>query len=807
MKINLFNPITIKPVIYSDLRTLKTSPFFSCFHTFFRANVFFLIALIFTSFFAPLASQSNAVQGITVLSPADPLMERGRMLFSQQQYAHALVSFSEVVQNFPTDLQKDEALFLIAECYRFLNRDTDALQAYQFLESSNPASLFQNQINLQLGLLLGKLDRYSEALPYLQKAFQNASPEQKPILRYSLGLTLLRLQQWDQALPLLKESTASSNPPSIASQASWALADAFEKKAQFSEALVYWKKTTDLTSDSNLKAQALARSGWILLQQKKPQEAQPLFEKVRDHQKSGDWRTLANTALIQIAYEQEQFEKVTRLFKEERQSFLDLRRAEIFFMAGLSHHRLKNHEQANQILTLFLKNFPDHPQATVAAYTKLLSSIQVDPKGVSSETAAFLSKYPQSQYANTIKLLRAQDFSSRKKFQESIPMWEELKSLKDLKIPRDQVLLERARAYYETKLWLKSADAFQDFLREFPKHDQSFQAKLSRAIALQQGQKNSIDAWEIVLEAAPKPSSSHQLAIEQSALLSTQNSLKPKIKIYFESLLKQYPESTLIPLAHFQLGLLAVEEGKRELALTHFDQSRQLDPKSWGLPATQRMVYLAYELKNPEKTLLFLQDYEKLFETNPKIDLMPAAIYYWLGEVDFNKKLYASAATFFAAVNSHPQPGELRNSAWWYLAESQRQTGLWKFAITSYERFQKLEPEKALSNEFILALAQAHLGAKNWKEAQTLSEKVMLQDPEGKSSAQARFLVAESYEGRNDFAAAAKAFAALAVLYQDPHWTPRAMHRASLAFAKINDKTNAQSWNEKLSKQYPEFRK
>ncbi|MES2308065.1 MAG: tetratricopeptide repeat protein [Verrucomicrobiota bacterium] len=219
------------------------------------------------------------------------------------------------------------------------------------------------------------------------------------------------------------------------------------------------------------------------------------------------------------------------------------------------------------------------------------------------------------------------------------------------------------------------------------------------------------------------------------------------------------------------------------------------------------MVYLAYDLKRSEETLKLLTEYEALCASYQKNELIPAAIYYWLGQVHFEQKKFTQAITFFAAVNSHPQPGELRNPSWWYLAESQREAGLWKFAIVSYERFQKLDPEKSKSNEFLLALAQAYLGAKEWNECQKLAEAVMLQDPEGKSSAQARFLVAECHEGRKDYLAAAKAFAALAVLYQDPHWTPHSMHRASLAFAKAGDTGNAQIWSDKLQKAYPQFRK
>ena len=744
---------------------------------------------------------------LSILSPSDPIIERGLLLLSQQQYEAAILEFSKVVQNYPSDLRYDESLFQIAECYRFLGRNNDAVNAYLYLEKNSPQSLYLPQIQIQVGLLFGKLEKYKQAIPYLQKALEKPPAEIRPLLQYALGLALLRNQQPTEAIPLFLSVLKSSPPTILSSLASWALADHYEKWGNLPEALIYWKQTVLLTDDESLKAQASARAGWILLQQEKNEEALPLLEQTRRSDPSGDWRKIANSGLLQIKYQQKKYEEVLQLYKEERQNFLDSRRSEIFLMVGISHYQLKNLEKAVETLTLLIKNFPEHSQLLLASYTRFIASIQLDPQNTTAETAAFLSKFPQSEYTNTVKLLRAQDFSQRKKFKESLPMWEELKTLNDPKLSREQILFERARAYYETAAWMKAAAAFADFIQEFPQHPQSFSARLSKAVALQQAGNHSLEAWEEILPFATVPSPSHQMALEQIGLLSSQRNLKEKMKKTFKELLRLYPESETIPLAYFKLATIAVEEKEPEKAYDLFDLARKRDPKTWSYAATQQMLYLAYDLKRPEETFALLTEYEQLSASLGKKELIPAAVYYWLGQIHFDQKKYLQAANFFAAVNSHPQPGDLRNPSWWYLAESQREAGLWKFAIVSYQRFEKLDPEKAKTNQFLLALAQSHLGAKEWNSAQALAEKVMLQDPDGKSTAQARFLVAECHEGRKDPLSAAKSFAAIAVLYQDPYWTPHAMHRASLAFTKSGDPITGLIWSEKLKKAYPQFRK
>jgi hypothetical protein len=51
---------------------------------------------------------------------------------------------------------------------------------------------------------------------------------------------------------------------------------------------------------------------------------------------------------------------------------------------------------------------------------------------------------------------------------------------------------------------------------------------------------------------------------------------------------------------------------------------------------------------------------------------------------------------------------------------------------------------------------------------------------------------------RKEYADAAKAFAAVALLYRDAELTPLAMRRAADAFELAGDKASALSWRQKL---------
>ena len=263
----------------------------------FSQSICILLSLSFFSYAVDLpqpATPSSSVSEITILSPADPIIDRGLLLVAQQQYEAAILEFSKVAQEYPTDPRKEESLFQIAECYRFLDRNSDALNAYLYLEKNNPKTLYLPQIQIQVGLLYGKSEKYKEAIPYLQKSLVNPPTEIRPLLQYALGLALLKNQQPDEAIPLLKALLQTAPPSILSPLASWALADHFEKLGNPAEALAYWTQTIPLTSDNDLKAQASARAGWILLQQEKKRRRLRFLKKQGNgtNQEIGEkWRT------------------------------------------------------------------------------------------------------------------------------------------------------------------------------------------------------------------------------------------------------------------------------------------------------------------------------------------------------------------------------------------------------------------------------------------------------------------------------------------------------------------------------------
>jgi outer membrane protein assembly factor BamD (BamD/ComL family) len=66
-------------------------------------------------------------------------------------------------------------------------------------------------------------------------------------------------------------------------------------------------------------------------------------------------------------------------------------------------------------------------------------------------------------------------------------------------------------------------------------------------------------------------------------------------------------------------------------------------------------------------------------------------------------------------------------------------------------------------------------------------------------------LQGETAFDRGDFPEAAKQFALVAELFDDPKITPQAEARAADAFERAGDAPAAQQWRDKLKAAYPQF--
>src|SRR5262249_58811787 len=105
----------------------------------------------------------------------------------------------------------------------------------------------------------------------------------------------------------------------------------------------------------------------------------------------------------------------------------------------------------------------------------------------------------------------------------------------------------------------------------------------------------------------------------------------------------------------------------------------------------------------------------------------------------------------------------------------------------------------------LLTLGAVKISAHKPDEAQKIAEEIMALQPEGRVNAEARLLAGEVQLERGNFDDAGKAFKGVALLYDDPAITPRALNKAALAYRQAGNAEEAVRLSRELRERYPNY--
>jgi TolA-binding protein len=755
---------------------------------------------------------------LVITTPAEAQFANAMTAYTAGRYADAVTAFSSFIANFPQDRRREEALYRLAESYRSLKRTDDALAAYTFEVQNYPDGPLRVNADLRRGAILFDEQKYSDAIAPLQFVAEKGDGDLQLAAKYLLGRTLLATQNEAGGRALL-EGMADAQPPTrFSGNAAQDLAELDDSQNKHADALPLWQKALAVATDPVVKATAAARGGWSALQSKQPGEAEKLFKTARELDSNGEPRKVANTGLLRILFQQERYADWVEIYAKEKDQLLDSAREETLYDHGQAEFRLKHWKQAVAAFDAYLLAYGMGDAAITAAYERFLADTQIDPARVPAEGDAYLKTWPKSPYRAKVQLLQAQELSREKKFADALPLWESLAHDPDTTLPHQDVLFEWARAYDETGNAPKAATAYRAFLDDAGAHPgvpakQLLGAQARLALSLQNSNQllAATEAWNALLAQAPAGAPEEETALESLGLIYAKGgpAQEGAMVEVFRKLLDHFPQTPLRALASFTVGDALFKHRDYAGSERYLLNARSWDAKTWLQPATQRLVLGAYGQKNYDMTVAYLKEYDAIpAPANPQAAAaarLPAALFYWLGDTARKAGKLDDAETCYLRVVRHPDPGDLLAGAWWQLGEVQSQRKEWAAAVSSYENYRGLKPDAKDATTVLLALGRAQLGAGNFDAAKKIAEQALLQEPEGPHSAAARMLLGETAFAAGNFPEAAKQFALLATLFDDPQLTPQAEARAADAFDRAGDAKSAAEWRQKLKDKFPQF--
>jgi TolA-binding protein len=269
----------------------------------------------------------------------------------------------------------------------------------------------------------------------------------------------------------------------------------------------------------------------------------------------------------------------------------------------------------------------------------------------------------------------------------------------------------------------------------------------------------------------------------------------------FRQLLREFPKSQSAADANYFIGKAAFEAKDYKAAVPAWDAARKLNKEQYYNAATVGILFSFFYLND---RVALIKEIDSFLASGPSAKV-PPEILESLGLAFYNEKNYAAAEKYLSALGQSDNLGNVKPDFWFYLGDAESKLKNFSGAEAALEKYVQVATDPAAKARALLALGSTKINAHKPDDAQKIAEEIMTLQPEGRVNGEARLLAGDVQLERAHFEEAGKAFLGVALLYDDPTITPRALEKAAFAFTKAGNKAEAERLAKQLHDKYPGY--
>ena len=734
-------------------------------------------------------------------------------LFSRKMYDLAVPEYEKYLGQYPGVPGRASAYFYLAECYRALNRSASARTNFQNVLDNYSESEFAGPASYGVAEILFTQKDYAGALTLFHRAAAKSKESGLALsARYFEARCLENVDRKDEAQNLYQQVAEVRNPNPYRDDARLAAGSIALARGRKADALRNYEALANETQKPALKAEATVRAGMVAvdLQQTEKgkfdkamaEKAQSLLQKGRSLPEAGRWHAVAEVGLLRLQYQSGQYDKVLAEYKRGEKEIPEEVRAEMMLIVGNSQRQLGRTKEADAVYVQSIAKYPDREEAKDAQYQRLINFYNSNAPTLLAEVEEYLKSNPTPERADQAKLLKAEYFYKEQKFADAAPIYAELRASHLSPKLRAESAYKLGWCFVQLKDGAQVIEAFSYLIQGFPDGQQLPAALTQRALAYQEGKDYDAAVQDLNTLLAKYPGAKErEAALQQKALILGQQDNSKGMSDAFRQLLKEFPKSPVAAQANYYIGKVAFEAKDYKGALAPLEAARQLNKEQYYNLATLRIVSAFFYLKD-RPALTREVDGFLAASSGAKV---PAEILEWLGVEYYNEKNYPAAEKYFSVLGQSESLGNVKPDFWFYLADTETKLKNFAQAEVAYEKYLQVATDPAAKAKTLLALGATKIAAHKPDDAQKIAEEIMTLQPEGRVNAEARLLAGDVQVERQHFDEAGKAFMGVALLYDDPAITPRALQKAALAYQKAGKTEEADRVTKQLREKYPDF--
>jgi TolA-binding protein len=269
----------------------------------------------------------------------------------------------------------------------------------------------------------------------------------------------------------------------------------------------------------------------------------------------------------------------------------------------------------------------------------------------------------------------------------------------------------------------------------------------------------------------------------------------------FRQLLKEFPKSSVAAQAQYYIGKAAFEAKDYKAAMKALNAARQLNKQQYYNLASLRLILCQFHLKDRPALSKEVNDF---MANSPNVNVPPEVLE-WLGIEYYNEKNYEAAAKYLGALAKIDNRGNVKPDFLFYLGDAATKLKKLSDAEDAFGKYLQVANDPAGKAKVLIALGAVKIGVHKPDDAQKIAEEIMVLQPEGRVNAEARLLAGEVQLERGNFDDAGKAFMGVALLYDDPAITPRALDKAASAYQRAGKNEEADRLARELHERYPNY--
>jgi TolA-binding protein len=725
-------------------------------------------------------------------------------LYIRKLYDLAAPEYEKFLGLYPADSGKASALYRLADCYSNLGQEQPALSTYRMLINQVGSGEFVGSAAFRLAAREFDKKDFADAAQLYERAFNNAkSPEIKLTARYYQAKCLELSNKKPEAKPVYEDvvNTKEKNPYRDAARLS--LAYYALENSQKQQAFDLFNGLGADAAKPAVKTEALTRAGILAADLQQKEKADQLFKSAIAQNVEGKWKQVAELEQMKLEYDSDKFSQVLDTYAKSVNVLGDETRPSVLLLVANSYRQMGKHQKALEIYNLLLRQYSNTAEALDARYQKLVSLDATKDPTLVSAVDAYLASSPNRDRADKAKLLKAQALFQQGRFDVAGKLYQELSTSSLAETYRADCYYAAGFSLVQTKDSVGAIQAFTGLIDKFPKHPMASKALLKRALLFQDAKNFPAAINDFSRIASNYPSSpERETAILQKALTQGQMQDYQNMTTTFRQLLKDYPNNSSAAQAYYWIGWAAFEAKKYSDAVEPLIKARQLNPQEYAERCSLRLMLAYQNLGKKTDIARELDDFMQKDST--RFDLV-ADVSRWLGTEYYNDGNYESAAKYLQMTTKEVAPDKIDRGIWFILGRSLNETKNFQGASEAANHYLEASTAPQDRAQGFILLGNAQLGLNQFDAANKTAEEVLQLQPEGRYNADGRMLIGDIQAARGNYENAAKSYMSVAVLYEDPEVTPRALEQAYEAFQRAGNQSQASKTLSELKNRFPNY--